>query len=72
MLQVDACVMDAAQFMLVYGRYGSGVQLGVPVRPPPAVRCVMLPRPQVLTVIINVFIWDKHASPEGIACLMVW
>eukprot|EP00198_Chlamydomonas_reinhardtii_P002048 XP_001691384.1 sugar nucleotide transporter [Chlamydomonas reinhardtii] len=26
---------------------------------------------KVLTVIINVFIWDKHASPEGIACLMV-
>ncbi|KAG2450957.1 hypothetical protein HYH02_004229 [Chlamydomonas schloesseri] len=26
---------------------------------------------KVLTVIINVFIWDKHASPGGIACLMV-
>eukprot|EP00198_Chlamydomonas_reinhardtii_P005820 XP_001695156.1 sugar nucleotide transporter-like protein [Chlamydomonas reinhardtii] len=26
---------------------------------------------KVLTVVINVFIWDKHASPEGIACLMV-
>ncbi|KAG2426365.1 hypothetical protein HXX76_013122 [Chlamydomonas incerta] len=26
---------------------------------------------KVLTVIINVFIWDKHASLEGIGCLMV-
>ncbi|KXZ45377.1 hypothetical protein GPECTOR_55g283 [Gonium pectorale] len=26
---------------------------------------------KVLTVIVNVFIWDKHASPAGIAALMV-
>lgn len=26
---------------------------------------------KILTVVINYFIWDKHASMEGIACLMV-
>jgi len=26
---------------------------------------------KILTVVINYFIWDKHASPEGIACLML-
>merc|ERR1719161_2113267 len=26
---------------------------------------------KVLSVILNVLIWDKHASPTGIGCLMV-
>ncbi len=30
-----------------------------------------LPR-QIVTVIINVLIWDKHASLEGIGFLLVW
>ena len=30
------------------------------------------PLPQVVTVIINLMIWDKHAGPEGIALLAMW
>jgi GDP-mannose transporter len=26
---------------------------------------------KILTVMINFMIWDKHASPEGVACLLV-
>ncbi len=26
---------------------------------------------KVITVFINVFMWDKHATPEGLACLFI-
>lgn len=41
--------------------------------PTPLPLCPRSPSPaaQVLTVFINVVIWDKHASQEGLACLAV-
>jgi hypothetical protein len=38
----------------------------VPCRPFVGIMC------KLITVVINVLIWDKHATPAGIGFLLVW